>query len=160
MIRRNLSRRLRMLELLESRLLLAGNPVAEWQFDSSSGTVLVDSIGTSNGTITGSNVFNSTATAQVAVMPVWTAASALTTQQWGTGTRNGALRLFSDTDGAGGRGRRAAVVVGKLLVQGRQYERRTIRLQRGERWSKHGNVGGDAALRTRQQHDRAERLYL
>jgi hypothetical protein len=76
---------------------MAGDPVAEWRFDSSSGTVLVDSIGTSSGTITGSSVYNATATALVNVMPVWTASNST---QWGTGTRNGALRLFSDTDGA------------------------------------------------------------
>lgn len=78
-------------------MLLAGDPVAEWRFDSSAGTTLVDSIGTSTGTITGSSVYNATATALVNAMPVWTAANPA---QWGTGTRNGALRLFSDTDGA------------------------------------------------------------
>lgn len=77
--------------------MMAGDPLAEWRMDSNSGTVLVDAIGTSNGTITGSSVYNQTATAQVNVMPVWTAANPT---QWGTGTRNGALRLFSDTDGA------------------------------------------------------------
>ena len=84
-------------ELLEPRYMMAGDPIAEWRFDSSAGTVLEDSIGTSVGTITGSSVYNQTATAQVNVMPVWTAANET---QWGTGTRNGALRLFSDTDGA------------------------------------------------------------
>ena len=77
--------------------MMAGDPVAEWRFDSNSGTVLDDSIGTSVGTITGSSVYNQTATAQVNVMPVWTASNPT---QWGTGTQNGALRLFSDTDGA------------------------------------------------------------
>src|SRR5262249_14213522 len=55
------------------------------------------SVGTANGMITGSSVYNSTATALVNVMPVWTASNPT---QWGSGTRNGALRLFSDTDGA------------------------------------------------------------
>ena len=82
-------------EPLEKRELLAA--VAEWRFDSTSGTVLVDSIGSADGTVTGSTVYNATATALVDVMPVWTAANP---SQWGTGTRGGALRLFSDTDGA------------------------------------------------------------
>lgn len=94
---RTLRRRLHAAERLEPRCLLAGDPLAEWRFDSTSGTVLVDSIGTSPGTVTGSSVYNQTATAQVNVAPVWTASSPA---QWGTGTRNGALRLFSDTDGA------------------------------------------------------------
>lgn len=84
-------------ETLEPRHLLAGDPVAEWRFDSTSGTDLVDSVGIADGTITGSNVYNATATALTSVMPVWTASNPT---QWGTGTRNGALRLFSDTDGA------------------------------------------------------------
>ena len=84
-------------ELLEPRYMMAGDPVAEWRFDANAGTFLEDSIGTSVGTITGSSVYNQTATAQMNVMPVWTAANEA---QWGTGTRNGALRLFSDTDGA------------------------------------------------------------
>src|SRR5262245_45103968 len=97
MNRRPFRVRLSVIELLEPRYMMAGDPVAGWRFDSSTGTVLEDSIGTSVGTITGSSVYNQTATAQVNVMPVWTAANAT---QWGTGTRNGALRLFSDTDGA------------------------------------------------------------
>jgi hypothetical protein len=91
------SRKLGGFERLESRILLAGDPVAEWRFDESAGTVLVDSIGSSTGTITGSSVYNATGTALVNVMPVWTAANPT---QWGTGTRGGALRTFSDTDGA------------------------------------------------------------
>lgn len=39
MIRGKLNRRLRGAELLEPRLMLAGDPVANWRFDSSSGTV-------------------------------------------------------------------------------------------------------------------------
>ena len=97
MNRRRLGVRLSAIELLEPRNMLAGDPLAEWRFDSDSGTVLVDSVGAANGTITGSSVYNQTATALVNVMPVWTAANPA---QWGTGTRNGALRLFSDTDGA------------------------------------------------------------
>jgi carbonic anhydrase/acetyltransferase-like protein (isoleucine patch superfamily) len=97
MTRKRLGLRLSAIELLEQRFMFAGDPLAQWQFDSNSGTVLVDSIGTANGTITGSSVYNQTATAQVAVMPVWTASNPI---QWGTGTQNGALRLFSDTDGA------------------------------------------------------------
>jgi hypothetical protein len=91
------SRNLGGFERLESRALLAGDPVAEWRFDESVGTVLVDSIGSSTGTITGSSVYNATGTALVNVMPAWTAANPT---QWGTGTRGGALRTFSDTDGA------------------------------------------------------------
>ena len=97
MIRHQKSARQLSVELLEPRFMLAGSPVAEWRFDSTSGTVLVDSTGTANGTITGSSVYNSTATALVSAMPVWTASNPT---QWGTGTVNGALRLFSDTDGA------------------------------------------------------------
>src|SRR5262245_60876304 len=90
-------RRLAAPERLERRCLLAGDPLAEWRFDSSSGTALVDSIGAATGTVTGSSVYNATGTALVSVMPVWTAANP---SQWGSGTQNGALRLFSDTDGA------------------------------------------------------------
>lgn len=97
MKRRHVGVKLSAVEYLEPRYMMAGDPVAEWRFDANAGTVLEDSIGTSVGTITGSSVYNQTATAQVNVMPVWTAANSA---QWGTGTRNGALRLFSDTDGA------------------------------------------------------------
>ncbi|TWT75708.1 Laminin G domain protein [Posidoniimonas polymericola] len=84
-------------EPLEPRVLLAGDPVAEWRFDSTAGTVLVDSAGTADGVVTGSSVYNPTASGLVNVMPVWTASNPT---QWGGGTQNGALRLFSDTDGA------------------------------------------------------------
>ena len=83
--------------MLEPRLYLAGDPLADWRFDSNSGTALVDSIGTAHGMVTGSSVYNATATALVNTMPMWTASNPT---QWGTGTRDGALRLFSDTDGA------------------------------------------------------------
>ncbi|MCA9241537.1 MAG: LamG domain-containing protein, partial [Planctomycetales bacterium] len=89
--------RRRLFERLEARVYLAGDPVAEWRFDSASGATLVDSVGVSNGAITGSSVYNQTATALVSAMPVWTASDPT---QWGAGTRNGALRVFSDTDGA------------------------------------------------------------
>ncbi|TWT36589.1 Laminin G domain protein [Posidoniimonas corsicana] len=84
-------------ERLEDRVLLAGDPVAEWKFDSSTGAVLVDSVSSADGVVTGSSVYNSTGTGLVDVMPVWTASNPT---QWGDGTQNGALRLFSDTDGA------------------------------------------------------------
>ena len=61
--------RRRLFERLEARVYLAGDPVAEWRFDSASGATLVDSVGVSNGAITGSSVYNQTATALVSAMP-------------------------------------------------------------------------------------------
>ncbi len=70
-------RRLKAAELLEQRLMLAGEPLANWMFDSTSGTVLVDSQNDHDGVLTGA--------------PAWATSG---------GTHGGALRLFSDTDGA------------------------------------------------------------
>jgi carbonic anhydrase/acetyltransferase-like protein (isoleucine patch superfamily) len=64
-------------ELLEQRCLLAGDPLADWKFDSTSGTVLVDSQNDFDGVLTGA--------------PTWATSG---------GTRGGALRLYSDSDGA------------------------------------------------------------
>ncbi|MEX2317550.1 MAG: LamG-like jellyroll fold domain-containing protein [Pirellulales bacterium] len=100
MPRKTHKRRLRGAELLEPRMMLVGNLVAHWQFDSASGTVLVDATaGAHDGTVTGSSVWNSRATAMLAKMPIWTNATGMT-QQWGTGVQGGALRMYSDTDGA------------------------------------------------------------
>jgi hypothetical protein len=99
MARKGHRRRLRGGEVLEPRILMAGNLVAQWRFDEVSGTVLTDSVGTSSGTVTGSSVWNSRATAMLAKLPIWTNATGMT-QQWGAGVHSGALRTFSDTDGA------------------------------------------------------------
>ena len=64
-------------EQLEPRTMLAGDPLANWNFDATSGTDLIDSQAGHNGVLTGA--------------PTWAV---------NQGTRVGALRLYSDSDGA------------------------------------------------------------
>ena len=115
-------------EILEPRYMMAGDPLAEWRFDSNSGTVLVDSIGTSSvGTVTGSSVYNQTATAlsqrHAGVDGVEPDAMGHGHAQW----RLAAVQRHGRRDRR--RRRRSAGAVGEPVVQGRQHEPHPVQLQ-------------------------------